>query len=102
MSVLLRIRYSIVFHFSFILDFGLTLSLCLLSSTLFALRFVSIMWMDEATVELFAIDVVPKLTEVDCVGELTISVFARPVVPEIFLENRVGGVECPAFAFFGH
>ena len=42
-----------------------------------------------------------KEAEVGGVGEIPIFVFARPLVPKIFLENRICGMECPAFTFVG-
>ena len=57
--------------------------------------------MDEATVELIAIDVVPKVAEVGFVGEFPVAVITGPVIPKVFLKDRVGDVECPAFSFVG-
>jgi hypothetical protein len=50
---------------------------------------------------LVTIDVVPKVAEVSFVGEFPVVVIAGPVIPEVFLKDRVGDVECPAFSFFG-
>ena len=58
--------------------------------------------MDEATIELFAIDVVPKVAEVCCVSEFPIFVPASPMIPEILCEDGVCDVECPAFSFVGY
>ena len=57
--------------------------------------------MDEATVALIAVDVVPKVAEVGCVGEFPVAVITGPVIPKVFLKDRVGDVECPAFSFVG-
>ena len=58
--------------------------------------------MDEATIELFAIDVVPKVAEVCCVSEFPIFVPASPMIPEILCDDGVCDVECPAFSFVGY
>ena len=58
--------------------------------------------MDEATIELFAIDVVPKVAEVCCVGVFPIVIPASPMIPEILCDDGVCDVECPAFSFVGY
>ena len=70
-----------------------------LSSTIFSLRLVSNVRMDEATMELFVVDVVPKVDEVCCVSEFPVFVPAGPVRPKVLWEDGVGDVECPAFLF---
>ena len=57
--------------------------------------------MDETTVELVTVDVVPKVAEVSFIGEFPVAVIVGPVIPEVFVKDRVGDVECPAFSFVG-